>query len=338
MTIIRTFHDKNNPYTILNNQVLFDKTLSNSARGIWAQCMARKDDWVFYMSEITDHTRDGKDAIYSQINELIRAGYVARLQVKENRDGKLVFKCVDYVFFESKLTPEKKAEFLEYFKQKVGVCVFLEPPEENKKPSKSKQKASFKNKLPQRAFPDTESPDTEKPPLVNTDKESTHIENTIIAPTPPVSTPKQPPAVGNNNVYSCLEVCNDLSDKQKRLLMKYPEPLVSRAVKYAYHATTTIEGGPIGRLKLLQYFLKNPDDFKDTEQQLDNPETKLTKKERLVGKFKRGQVYNGFEFLQDNIGIGFFRSDMPQPYSVYWDSVNFEKEWLAILQKCGIDG
>lgn len=337
MTIIRTFHDKSNPYTVLNNQVLFDNTLSNAARGLWAQCMARKDDWVFYMSEMTNNTKDGETAISSQINELIRAGYVARLRIMEKRDGKLLYKSVEYIFFESKLTDEKKIEFLNYFKNKVDHCYFLEPVPTKYERLKSKCEHEFKNKLPQPGFPNLENPELEKTPLLNTEGVNTDLENTIIAPPLPASSPKQPPAVGNNNLYSSLSICDDLSDRQKRLLMKYPEKLVDRAVKYAYHPTTKINGGPIGRLKLLQYFLKNPDDFKDTEQQIDNPEPKLTKKERLVGKFKRGDVYNGFEYFQDNIGIGFLRADMPQPYSVRWDSVKFEEELIAILKKCKIE-
>lgn len=172
MAIIRTFHDKENPYTTLNNQALFDPNLSNAARGLWAQCMARRDDWTFYMSEIRKNTKDGKDALCTQINELIQAGYAARLQVKERKAGKLVFKSVDYIFFESKITPEKKNQFLEHFKKQLDWCEFMEPKD------KLVKENEFKKCLSQPAFPAAEVPDTENPQLVNTNSKSTNRENT----------------------------------------------------------------------------------------------------------------------------------------------------------------
>jgi hypothetical protein len=157
MSVIRTYHDKNNPYTLVANQALFDKTISNAARGLWAQCMARKEDWVFYVSEIINHTTDGKTAIYNQIDELIRAGYVLRLRVKEKKGKKLLFKSVDYIFFESKVDEKKKADFLE----------------------------DFKKSFPHSGFLDTESPDAENLTLVNNERkqrltlENTHFEESI---------------------------------------------------------------------------------------------------------------------------------------------------------------
>lgn len=168
MAIIRTFHDKENPYTTLNNQALFDPNLSNAARGLWAQCMARKDDWAFYMSEIRKNTTDGKDALCTQINELIQAGYAARLQVKEKKGGKLVFKSVDYIFFESKITPEKKQQFLDHFKKKLDWCEFMDPKD------KALKENPVKKCLSQPAFPAAEVPDTENPQLVNTNNTNTN--------------------------------------------------------------------------------------------------------------------------------------------------------------------
>lgn len=331
MAIIRTFHDKENPYTTLNNQALFDPNLSNAARGLWAQCMARRDDWTFYMSEMANNTKDGKEALYTQINELIHAGYAGRLQVKERKGGKLVFKSVDYIFFESRITPEKKAQFLEHFKKQLDWCEFMEP---KPKGVNNKQEVIFKKCLSQTGFPDTELPDTENPPLVNTNSKSTDQESTedIIAPRP-----TDMPAGGNNNFFKSLDSCYDLSDRQKRLLMKYPEPLVDQAVKYAYHPTTQIEGGPIGRIKLLQYFLKNPDHFTEKMENLDKPAVRKSKKDLLLGKFKRGETYNGYEFIQDDIGVGFYRSGMYQPYSVRWDARSFANDFLEVLKKCGIE-
>lgn len=171
MTVIRTFHNQDNPYTLLNNQALFDPTLSNAARGLWAQCMARKSNWIFYMSEMRNHTKDGKDALSTQMNELIQAGYVARLQVKEKVGHKLQFKSVDYVFFETKITAEMKTNFLQNFKKELPYAEFLEP-----KPKQPK-KSGFKKGLSQPGNPEPESPAPENPQLVNTDRVNTNREN-----------------------------------------------------------------------------------------------------------------------------------------------------------------
>ena len=169
------------------------------------------------------------------------------------------------------------------------------------------------------------------------------IKEVIIAKPPPEFRPYKPapkdmPAGGNNNFFKCLDKCEDLSDRQKRLLMKYPEHLVEQAIRYAYHPTTQITGGPIGRIKLLQHFLQNPDAYAETMENLDKPrQKKKSKKETLIGRFKHGEIYNGYEYSQDDVGVGFWREGLMHPRSVRWDSPNFTREFLEILEKCGIE-
>lgn len=162
-------------------------------------------------------------------------------------------------------------------------------------------------------------------------------ENIIIAPgsTEPSAKCNQTPAAGNNNLFSCLDSCSDLSPKQKRTLMAFPEEIVAQAVQYAYHPETNVRDGPIGRFKLLQYFCKNHEDFAETMANLGKP--KLTEKEKLLKNFTRGKTYNGYEFLSDEIGIGFVKDGMYQPYSVRWDSKKFCTEFIEVLKKIGIE-
>lgn len=146
------------------------------------------------------------------------------------------------------------------------------------------------------------------------------------------------PAGGNNNsFYDCLKKCTDLSDRQKHKLTDYPEHIVEQAVRYAYHPTTVITGGPLGRYKLLQYFLKNPGDFAETMKNLGKPKKTSSPKEIMLGKFKREEVYNGYEFLYDDIGVGFFKSGMIQPYSVNHKDANFSQKFLDLLRKLKIE-
>ncbi len=162
--------------------------------------------------------------------------------------------------------------------------------------------------------------------------------NIIANPEPPPLPAEAMPAGGNNNkfIYKCLSLAIDLSDRQKaELTKKHTEPAVAAAVKYCYHPTTKIEGGPVGRLKLLLYFLKNPDLFKDKMLTIDDPVEKKSTKETILGRFKHGQMYNGFEFLVDDKGIGFLKPGMVHVYSVYWGP-NFNNEFLQLINKLGI--
>lgn len=167
------------------------------------------------------------------------------------------------------------------------------------------------------------------------------------APEPAVaSNPVKPPAIPRNpqtppkkpkpKLYPCLDRCFDLSDPQKARFLAFPEPLVESIVEYCYHPTTEIDGGPVGRLKLMQHIAKNPDDYKDTLEDVGKPkEKKLSAKEKLLSGFKRGEFYNGYEFIQDNIGVGFFPRH-GNGHSVRWDSRQFNAEFLALLDKLGI--
>lgn len=148
--------------------------------------------------------------------------------------------------------------------------------------------------------------------------------------------PKQPNGNNNFSIYSSLRNCDDFSDSQKRLLMKYPEQEVDRAVKFVYHPSTKTEGGPIGRLKYMQFILKNPESFAETIDNLDNPVAKMSKKEQLLSKFVKYQTYNGYEFVSDNVGVSLCSQGQYTAYTVRHDSRNFVNEFTGILNKCGI--
>jgi len=98
MAIVRTFHDKENPYVILNKTSLWDSNLSLDAIGLWARLMSRPDDWTFNTTEICKSCSIGKDKTWNLLNELIDNGYAYRYQKKEN--GK--FSRSEIVVFETK--------------------------------------------------------------------------------------------------------------------------------------------------------------------------------------------------------------------------------------------
>ena len=64
-----------------------------------AYILSLPDDWQIYVSELKNHSTDGKSATASAIKELIKNGYMTRSMVRESGTGK--FKGYEYHVFES---------------------------------------------------------------------------------------------------------------------------------------------------------------------------------------------------------------------------------------------
>ena len=90
MTVVRI--KKTNNFVTLYKGCLLDVNISLKAKGLWAYCMAQKDDWHFHVTQLADVLKEGKDAIYSALKELIEHGYCKRIY---NKDG-TKFAGVDY--------------------------------------------------------------------------------------------------------------------------------------------------------------------------------------------------------------------------------------------------
>lgn len=95
MCVVRV--KKTNNFVVIHKGVLEDTFLSFKAKGLWAYCMSRPDDWVFKVAHLINVSTDGKDAIYSALDELIERGYAKKIQL--NIKGK--FSQVDYEVYET---------------------------------------------------------------------------------------------------------------------------------------------------------------------------------------------------------------------------------------------
>lgn len=78
MTVIRTIHNKANPYVILNKVSLWDENLSLAAVGLWSRLMSRPDNWLFRVNELAKSAGVSHDTINRLIRELIKNGYAYR--------------------------------------------------------------------------------------------------------------------------------------------------------------------------------------------------------------------------------------------------------------------
>jgi hypothetical protein len=95
-TIFRTVK-RENPYVQIDKTVINDPRLSWKAKGLMAFLLSKPDDWEVNVLNLTKQSRDGKDAVYSALNELIRFGYVRRREHRNN--GK--FAEVEYLIYEN---------------------------------------------------------------------------------------------------------------------------------------------------------------------------------------------------------------------------------------------
>lgn len=98
---------------MINKQSLANHKMSFRARGLWAFCLSRPDDWTFHVSELIKQCQEGRKAVYSAIEELMEHGYVLRTQPRIKRDdGRVTFGETEYIFFES---PQQSEEFKKSF-------------------------------------------------------------------------------------------------------------------------------------------------------------------------------------------------------------------------------
>lgn len=101
MAIIRSRHNKDNPYVTLNKKTLELEDLSWEAKGLWSYLMSRPDNWHTNTSHLTKNFAGGRDRVRRILRELEEAGLLHKIQTKGERGH---FEKVDYDVFE---TPQK---------------------------------------------------------------------------------------------------------------------------------------------------------------------------------------------------------------------------------------
>jgi hypothetical protein len=130
MAIVRTIHNKENPYVMLHKETIWNSGLSLAALGLWTRCMSNKDHWTFSIAGARALFKEGRNTLYKLINELIEAGYAIRGQRATAGDGtskagkRKVFSHVEYVIFEYKISPEEKAQYESEFQKSFPLPSF----------------------------------------------------------------------------------------------------------------------------------------------------------------------------------------------------------------------
>ena len=99
MEVIRVIKNKN--YTTISNQLFKNKGISLKAKGLMGYLLSLPNDWNLSINGIVSCSKEGRALISSTIKELINAGYIERISVREK--GR--FKGYDYFVFEQPKRP-----------------------------------------------------------------------------------------------------------------------------------------------------------------------------------------------------------------------------------------
>jgi hypothetical protein len=83
-TILRFSHDKETPYTIINNSSLNSK-LSLKAMGLLTYMLSKPDDWSFSLDCLVYQLNEGRSSIKSAMKELEDKGHIVKKQLKDSR-------------------------------------------------------------------------------------------------------------------------------------------------------------------------------------------------------------------------------------------------------------
>jgi len=145
-TMVRTRKNRENPYVMLDKTGLHDQRLSWKAKGLHAYLMSLPDDWTIYITELTKHTKDGRDSTRAAFKELELAGYVTNEAIR-NSKGRI-----------------EKWEKIVYEQP-----LHWEPIEKTKSKKVKEQEPETENPY---VDPETDFPDLEKPHLDNPDLEN----------------------------------------------------------------------------------------------------------------------------------------------------------------------
>lgn len=199
MTLFRVEHNKN--YTVVNNYIITDNQLSWKAKGIWLYAFSRPEDWQFYLSDLIQQSTDGREAVSSGLKELQEAGYLIRIQIK-NDDGS--FGRAEWTFFET--------------------------------PKSQEDTHKLKNKVPQTGFTVTVKPTTENQPLLNTDKNKVLKENNNAKPKVSLKgVPKE------RVVAPSLENVHIEKHLKEKLTEDYEDEKINQAVESLIKSTDEID-------------------------------------------------------------------------------------------------
>jgi len=92
-------------FTMVCNDLVNEPTLSAKAKGVMLYLLSKPDNWEVRLSDVVRHFSDGEYAIRGGVEELEVAGYIRRVQNRED-DGR--FRGYLYWVYEVPVDPDKR--------------------------------------------------------------------------------------------------------------------------------------------------------------------------------------------------------------------------------------
>jgi hypothetical protein len=116
-TVFRVAKNRDNPYVMLNKKFLEHPQLSYRAKGILSYILSKPDHWNLNVSDLVNHGKEGRDAIYSAVKELVQHGFMQHICYREH--GKISH--YEYIVYEQPLeTPIERITYTSVQKKEAG--------------------------------------------------------------------------------------------------------------------------------------------------------------------------------------------------------------------------
>lgn len=133
MTVIRTYHNPENPYVQLHSDSLRSH-MSWAATGLFAFMFSFKNDWEFNMVDLARRKKETNHSTFKAMRELIEEGFAIRYQPTIMKNGRSSRGKIHYIVFEQTMPMEER--------QKIVLAMATQPyfPDISKPSKKLKQK------------------------------------------------------------------------------------------------------------------------------------------------------------------------------------------------------
>ena len=82
-----SFNLRSGNFSIIANEVIRDKNLSNKAKGLLVTMISLPPDWDYTVKGLSYICKDGIDGIKAQLKELEAAGYLIRKRERDDHRG-----------------------------------------------------------------------------------------------------------------------------------------------------------------------------------------------------------------------------------------------------------
>lgn len=157
---------RKNRFTQVGNNMAWDSELSLQGKGLLLIFLSNSETWDINMKEIISRSKNGRDATYKVVDELIERGYFARIEIRNEKNQ---FEEMIYIFSDNK---EDVKEELEAYAKNPRAFINVD--------KKKKKEKTEKKPLPENqdtGIQNTENEYTENQDINNNNQKNTNLNN-----------------------------------------------------------------------------------------------------------------------------------------------------------------